>query len=851
MKDARDCSLPFVESWKGKWIWLKESANGLHDYVCFRKELLLNKKSNSPVIHITAEREYILWVNERFVGRGPALSDQRYKRYNSFCLKDFLVSGEKNVITVLAYHHENQGPRRLTPYEESRGILCQIDDIDKTILVSDESWKAIRHKGWLPPTIRFDDSEYPEWYNAQAFPENWRQLDFSSSTWPNAVSCMPAQEPLWGSTIPQNRFFPWVNLIPSEIKPPQLLKRFPQNATSGEVIQRREFSPQDSAIRMSLEEIIPCCKASVTGIESLYTENDVTVAQIKNSDCFESDKTFDGIHNATIIFDFGKLMNARFGFKLKSQNNVKIDIGYAWNLENGRIVPYVSSRTPQAECYFCKDGMQKWQTFGWRHFRYVQITFRDLMEELELYEVWAEEIVHQFPEAASISSDNELLNASWKATENTVRLCCTDQTMDNPSRERKQYSGDCSAIVPAIDNFFGQSMLVKKYFHQFDESQHRTGLYRYSTGHDNDRASLFDHSLAVPIRLYEHYMRSGDNELVSKMMPGIKQLMKLSESILNPNGVALLPPYGIWFDWACVKRENISFILNAMVAKAFDAAAELAKYTGIEADISACWKNKSKRIFQFLHDNFYDKQRGVYVDCLKEDGTQDPFVSEHSNSLAVLWEIADIKQTNAIMNAYADNQKLFSAASPAWKYLPEALVYANRTDLMLDWMKRKYKPVLDAGYNTFPETWCIYGENTLGHWRCRNSRAITQGAGLALPDAVVNGIAGIISLKPGFKEVMISPKPGDIKSLKITLPGPDGAYKLQYSNNAFEKVYNIKLPVSKPCKFTLTTQDFSEDIIINGVKAEPESGNKTFNNKTSLCFDNGKGCQWEIKVLKK
>lgn len=844
IKDVRDDSLPIVDSWEAKWIWLENSDDGMHDYICFRKEFLFDGKLSAPVIHITAEREYILWVNGHFIGRGPTLSDPRYKRYDSFSLNDFLMPGKKNVIAVLVYHNDDQGAKRLTPYAESRGMLCQIDDKDKTLLCSDEEWKTARHKGWMRPTVNFDDSGYPEWYNAQAFPENWKQLDFNSTSWLNAVSCIPAKNPLWGSTLPQNRFFPWVNLIPSETKMPKLLKYLPVKASSGEVIQRREFSPRDSAVRMSLEEVVACSKASVTGVKSLCAEN-ATAVQIKNSDYFESDETFDGIRNATIILDFGKLMNARFGFKLKSPNDVKIDIGYAWNLENGRIVPYVSNRTPQAECYFSKDGMQKWQTFGWRHFRYVQITFRDLMDKLELFEVWAEEIVHQFPEAASFTSDNALLNTSWKATENTVRLCCTDQTMDNPSRERKQYAGDCSAIVPAIDNLFGQTALVKKYFHQFDESQHRTGLYRYSTGHDNDRASLFDHSLSIPIRLHEHYMRFGDSELVSKMMPGIKQLMELSESTLDSNGIALLPPYVIWFDWACVKRENISFILNAMVAKAFDVAAKLAEYTGMEDGSSARWKNNSKKIFQFLRENFYDKKRGVFVDCLKENGSQDPFVSEHSNSLAVLWGIADIEQTDAIMNTYADKRKLFSPTSPAWKYLLEAFIYAGRHDLMLDWIKRKYKPILDAGHDTFPETWCLYGENTLGHWRCRNSRAVAQGAGLALPDAVVNGIAGIIPLKPGFKEIIISPKPGNLKHFEITLPGTDGMYKLEYSDNGSEKIYNINLPFSKACKFVINEHD---NIIVNGKNTESESKNKTFNNETAFYFDLGKGKQWEIKI---
>ncbi|OGV53192.1 MAG: hypothetical protein A2017_04740 [Lentisphaerae bacterium GWF2_44_16] len=851
--DGRDESLPIVKSWRGKWIWLKDCGDGMHDYICFRKEFLLEDKADNPVIHITAEREYILWVNGHFAGRGPFLSDPKYKRYDSFRIRDLFKPG-KNIIGVMVYHHsEKLGASRLTPHQEACGFLCQIDDGNNTLLVSNQSWKTARNKAYLRPSVKFDDGSYHECYNASAFSSNWNEESFDASPWQNAVSCMQEKHPLWGSTIPQNRFFPWVNLIPSETGMPGLTKRLPKNVSSGEVIQRREFSASDGAVRMSLEEVLPSTKASVLNISSLTTAGKGTVS-VKNSDYFESEDTFDGIRNATIILDFGRLMNARFGFRFRSPANVKIDIGYAWNLEGGRIIPYVSSRTPQADCYLSGGDMQEWQTFQWRHFRYIQLTFRDLMETLELFEVWAEEVEHQFPEAVEFSSDCELLNRSWKATENTIRLCCANnQTMDNPSRERKQYLGDCSAIVPAIDQFFGETALVKKYFHQFDESQHRSGLYRYSTGHDDDGASLFDHSLALPIRLYEHYMRFGDDKLVLRMMPGIRRFMELSESILDSSGIAMLPPYGIWFDWACVKRENISFILNALTARAFISSARLAAYVGCGDKNSEVWNERANKIICFLRENFYDKKRSVYVDCLMDNGTRDPFVSEHSNSLAVLWGIADIGQSDAIMNAYQKNRKLFSSASPAWKYLPEAFIHAHRTDLMVDWIKRKYGPVLDAGYDTLPETWCLYGENTLGRWRCRNSRAVAQGAGLGLPDTVVHGLAGIVPLEPGFAKVGISPKPGSLRRFSVAVPGPDGIYSLQYSADASENIYKITVPAGKDCKFIINEPELPANVLVNGTEARPDSENKTFNNETSFYFNlkgSFKESNWKIIVKK-
>lgn len=93
-----------------------DGGDGTHDYVCFRKMFRLDHMPETPVVHITAEQEYVLWINGAFAGRGPALSDPRFKRYDSFHVGNLLREGE-NVIAALVYHHcEVHGSRRFTPY---------------------------------------------------------------------------------------------------------------------------------------------------------------------------------------------------------------------------------------------------------------------------------------------------------------------------------------------------------------------------------------------------------------------------------------------------------------------------------------------------------------------------------------------------------------------------------------------------------------------------------------------------------------------------------------------------------------------------------------------------------------
>jgi hypothetical protein len=151
MCDAGIKLLPEPNSWQAKWIWLEDSGDGKNDYICFRKEFIIQSEIKEPVIHITAEREYELWLNGHFIGRGPALSDPRYKRYDIYRIKDIIKTGN-NLISVLAYHHrESNGAFRRTPYQEASGLLCQINDGADNLLSSDETWKSVRHASWKRP----------------------------------------------------------------------------------------------------------------------------------------------------------------------------------------------------------------------------------------------------------------------------------------------------------------------------------------------------------------------------------------------------------------------------------------------------------------------------------------------------------------------------------------------------------------------------------------------------------------------------------------------------------------------------------------------------------------------------
>jgi hypothetical protein len=143
-----------------------------------------------------------------------------------------------------------------------------------------------------------------------------------------------------------------------------------------------------------------------------------------------------------------------------------------------------------------------------------------------------------------------------------------------------------------------------------------------------------------------------------------------------------------------------------------------------------------------------------------------------------MWDMGPREMIQSSLDRWTEDPEAFGQTSPGWFYWPAAFVRAGRPELALRWMHHRLDPLERQGLDTWPETWCLYGERTTGRWRCRNSRAVAQGAGLGAPSALLQDLCGIQPAEPGFATVRIVPQPGPLTSLSGTLPGPDGDYSV-------------------------------------------------------------------------
>lgn len=140
-------------------------------------------------LRVSADSRYRLWINERWVGRGPAMVGGCYAKrtapnwwyYDTIEVTTFLGSGV-NVLTaeVIA------GPDNQTHFSQGHaGFAAELVDADANVFPG--TWRGVAFTGyrtgqWAGFTRECDLGRYPK---------DWRTVAFNDQAWPELVETAP------------------------------------------------------------------------------------------------------------------------------------------------------------------------------------------------------------------------------------------------------------------------------------------------------------------------------------------------------------------------------------------------------------------------------------------------------------------------------------------------------------------------------------------------------------------------------------------------------------------------------------------------------------------------------------
>src|SRR6266567_2857664 len=140
--------------WKAQWITSPSAPQRDIVVLHFRKALEVPQVPEHFVIRVSADSQFILSVNQREVGRGPARSDLAHWKYETYDLSAFLRPGRNEIAATVWSLGVSTGAQ----ISDRTAFVLRGDSSEESVADTDTSWEVEEDKGVqtlpTPPDVR-------------------------------------------------------------------------------------------------------------------------------------------------------------------------------------------------------------------------------------------------------------------------------------------------------------------------------------------------------------------------------------------------------------------------------------------------------------------------------------------------------------------------------------------------------------------------------------------------------------------------------------------------------------------------------------------------------------------------
>ena len=90
------------------FIWSPSAPAGKQAYAVFRKTFNLQEQPKSAVLRLFADSRYILWINGKYVDRGPCRFDPIGPEYDTLDVTRFLQTRDQYLAVLVHHYHDGK-----------------------------------------------------------------------------------------------------------------------------------------------------------------------------------------------------------------------------------------------------------------------------------------------------------------------------------------------------------------------------------------------------------------------------------------------------------------------------------------------------------------------------------------------------------------------------------------------------------------------------------------------------------------------------------------------------------------------------------------------------------------------
>ncbi|MGH7980987.1 MAG: family 78 glycoside hydrolase catalytic domain, partial [Limisphaerales bacterium] len=196
--------------WTAKYIW--DGTTNENNFAYFRKTFVATKKPSLAKVYVTAQNDYLLFLNGHLLGRGPARCDPyHYGQYNAYDITKLLTMGS-NVLAAMGHWEGNWHDSGVNA-KPAFLLEARLDypDGSSFTIGTDRSWKVLSRTPFIETNPTYFSGGGPMLnraairFDSRSEPIGWRQAGFDDSAWASATVVDRSNYHLFAQMAPLER----------------------------------------------------------------------------------------------------------------------------------------------------------------------------------------------------------------------------------------------------------------------------------------------------------------------------------------------------------------------------------------------------------------------------------------------------------------------------------------------------------------------------------------------------------------------------------------------------------------------------------------------------------------------
>jgi len=739
--------------WPASWIAAAEGPERDAAVFHFRKGLRLEAVPSRFVVHVSADNRYLLHVNGRRVGTGPARSDLLHWAFETYDLAPYLHTGD-NLVAATVWNFGTLAP--MAQMSRRTGFLVQGDDEAAAVLSTGRSWEGALDPGHAPNPTSLGALRARHFYYAAGpgerrdgalFDWEWDQKGSRSARWRSAREI--------GHAYPHTmRDGPGWMLSPEG----WLLEPSPLPA-----MEHRE----------------------IAGARVVRTAGPATPGAFPSGPLVVPPRA-----DVRLLLDQGEMVNAYPELRVSGGRGSVVRLTYAEALYDrdgakGNRNEVAGKEIVGVYDELVPDGKtaRSFSPLWWRSWRFVEVAVKTAGEPLTLEGLHTFATGFPMERRARFRSDDPALERIFDVSWRTMRLAAHETYMDAPYWEQLQYVGDTR--IDALLNYAlaGEERLARQAILAFDRSRTPEGITqsRYPTA---EPQLIPPYALFFVSMVHDFWMYRDDPAFVRERLPATRAVLDWFLARLRDDGLLGYLPYWIHVDTGTALDETIkdedggSVAVTLQLVGTLREAAELEEAQG-DAHRAELYRARAETAAAAVRALF-DPDKGLLPDTplrktwghpvniwgLTHGGVpHEGHAAAARNLLTIARHPAGRAQDGGREGPWPLDQ-IPSASLYFRFYLGRALEATGQGDEYVSLLE-PWRALLEKGLTTWPE-----------HPEPSRSDCHAWSAHPAFD--LLRIVAGIRPTAPGFHTVQIAPHLGPLRRAEAAMPTPHGEIVVAY-----------------------------------------------------------------------